>query len=44
MADIWSMKINIKFGLEIELLATEAQAELGVVPKEAAVTTVKMQR
>ncbi len=36
MADIWSPETRFSIWLEIETLATEALAELGVVPKEAA--------
>ena len=36
MADIWSPETRFGIWLEIETLATEAMAELGVVPKEAA--------
>jgi adenylosuccinate lyase len=36
MAEIWSPETRFRIWLEIETLATEAMAELGVVPKEAA--------
>ena len=36
MAEIWSPETKFSIWLEIETLATEAMAELGVVPKEAA--------
>jgi adenylosuccinate lyase len=36
MAKIWSDENKYSIWLEIELLATEAQSELGIVPKEAA--------
>lgn len=36
MADIWSPEIKFRIWQEIETLATEALAELGVVPVEAA--------
>ncbi|NJM36178.1 MAG: adenylosuccinate lyase [Rhodomicrobium sp.] len=36
MADIWSPETKFSIWLEIETLAAEAMAELGVVPKEAA--------
>ena len=36
MADIWSPETRFGIWMEIETLATEAMAELGVVPKEAA--------
>jgi adenylosuccinate lyase len=36
MAAIWSAESRYKIWLEIETLATEAQASLGVVPEEAA--------
>ncbi len=35
MAAIWSLENKFKKWLEIEILATEAQVQLGVVPKEA---------
>ena len=37
MGKIWEDENRFRIWLEIETLATEAQAELGVVPKEAAV-------
>jgi adenylosuccinate lyase len=36
MAEIWSPETKFSIWLEIETLATEAMAELGTVPKEAA--------
>jgi len=36
MADIWSPETRLGIWMEIETLATEAMAELGVVPHEAA--------
>jgi adenylosuccinate lyase len=36
MADIWSPETKFSIWLEIETLATEAMAEIGVVPMEAA--------
>jgi adenylosuccinate lyase len=36
MAEIWSPETRFRIWQEIETLATEAMAELGVVPKEAA--------
>ncbi len=36
MADIWSPETRFSIWMEIETLATEAMAELGVVPHEAA--------
>jgi adenylosuccinate lyase len=36
MADIWSPETRFGIWMEIETLATEAMAELGVVPREAA--------
>jgi adenylosuccinate lyase len=36
MADIWSPETRFGIWMEIETLATEAMAELGVVPQEAA--------
>lgn len=36
MADIWSQENKYKAWLEVEVLAAEAWAELGIVPKEAA--------
>ncbi len=36
MTDIWSQENKYKAWLEVEVLAAEAWAELGVVPKEAA--------
>lgn len=38
MAQIWSDENKYNIWLEIELLATEAQAEMGIVPAEAAKT------
>lgn len=38
MAQIWSEENKYNIWLEIELLATEAQAEMGIVPTEAAKT------
>jgi adenylosuccinate lyase len=38
MADIWSDENKYQIWLEIELLATEAQAEIGIIPMEAAKT------
>jgi adenylosuccinate lyase len=38
MADIWSDDNKYQIWLEIELLATEAQAEMGIIPLEAAKT------
>jgi adenylosuccinate lyase len=35
MSDIWSEDNKLRVMLEIELLACEAQAELGVIPKDA---------
>ncbi len=36
MADIWSPETKFRIWFEIEAYAAEAQAELGVIPKEAA--------
>ena len=36
MADIWSQETKFRIWFEIEAYAAEAQAELGVIPKEAA--------
>ena len=36
MADIWSQETRFRIWFEIEAHAAEAQAELGVIPKEAA--------
>ncbi|WP_088343024.1 MULTISPECIES: adenylosuccinate lyase [Rhodomicrobium] len=36
MADIWSPETRFSIWMEIETLATEAMAELGIVPREAA--------
>ena len=36
MADIWSQETKFRIWFEIEAFAAEAQAELGVIPKEAA--------
>lgn len=36
MASIWAVENKFKKWLEIEILACQAQAELGVIPKEAA--------
>ena len=38
MAELWSDTARLRRWLEIELLATEAQADLGVVPREDAAT------
>ena len=38
MAELWSDTARLRRWLEIELLATEAQADLGVVPAEDAAT------
>lgn len=35
MADIWSQENKYKAWLEIEILACEAQAEIGIIPKDA---------
>ena len=37
MAEVWSDNNRFNIWLEIELLACEAQAELGIIPKNAAV-------
>ena len=36
MADIWSPETRFQIWFEIEAHACDAQAELGVIPKEAA--------
>ena len=36
MAELWSEKRKFEILLEIEILACEAQAQIGVIPKEAA--------
>src|SRR3977135_49901 len=38
MASIWEARTRFKIGFEIEAHAADAQAELGVIPKEAAKT------
>src|SRR5262245_21872015 len=38
MGSIWTEENKYRTWLEVEILACEAQAELGVIPKEAAIT------
>ena len=42
MGAIWSDQNRFAIWLEIETLACEAQAELGVIPKEAAKEIMKL--